>query len=140
MMKPGCKRPRIFFLAAVLALFATLPLQAEVREMSKKVGGTTVHYKMVLPNGYDAAKAYPGILALGGGSLRTRRLPLYLVPSALRGSPPRYARPETCLAHWAGRRPTLAGWRRPGSSARAERCRGNQRAIRRLGRLTDRNF
>src|SRR6266404_1548405 len=67
MFKPGCKRLRIFFLTAVLALFATLPLQAEVREMSKKVGGTIVRYKMVLFNGYNAAKAYPGILALGGG-------------------------------------------------------------------------
>jgi poly(3-hydroxybutyrate) depolymerase len=27
----------------------------------------TVHYKTVLPNGYDPAKAYPAILALGGG-------------------------------------------------------------------------
>ena len=28
--------------------------------MTKKVAGTTVHYKVVLPNGYDPAKAYPG--------------------------------------------------------------------------------
>jgi len=34
---------------------------------TKKVGSTTVHYKVALPNGYDPAKAYPGILALGGG-------------------------------------------------------------------------
>jgi len=27
----------------------------------------TVQYKVVLPNGYDPAKAYPAILALGGG-------------------------------------------------------------------------
>ena len=26
-----------------------------------------VHYKVVLPNGYDPAKAYPAILAFGGG-------------------------------------------------------------------------
>src|SRR5207302_2994465 len=26
-----------------------------------------VHYKTVLPNGYDPAKAYPAILAFGGG-------------------------------------------------------------------------
>ena len=40
-----------------------------IRAASKtaKVGATTVHYKVVLPNGYDPAKAYPGILALGGG-------------------------------------------------------------------------
>ena len=34
---------------------------------TRKVGATTVHYKVVLPTGYDPAKAYPAILALGGG-------------------------------------------------------------------------
>jgi predicted esterase len=43
------------------------PLQAEVIENTKKVGDTTVHYKTVLPNGHDPAKAYPAVLALGGG-------------------------------------------------------------------------
>jgi poly(3-hydroxybutyrate) depolymerase len=46
---------------------ATRSLHAEMIEMTKKVAGTTVLYKVVLPNGYDPAKAYPGILALGGG-------------------------------------------------------------------------
>src|SRR5215469_7610083 len=41
--------------------------QAELQEKAKKVGRTTVHYKVVLPNGYDADKAYPAILAFGGG-------------------------------------------------------------------------
>jgi predicted esterase len=55
-------------LAAVLvAMFSTQPVQAEVLEKSKKVARTTVRYKVVLPNAYDAAKAYPAILALGGG-------------------------------------------------------------------------
>jgi predicted peptidase len=36
-------------------------------EKTKKVGGVTVQYKVVLPDGYDSAKAYPGIIALGGG-------------------------------------------------------------------------
>ena len=49
--------------ALAVAMFATQPLQAELLEKTKKVGGTTVHYKVVLPNGYDPAKAYPGILA-----------------------------------------------------------------------------
>ena len=40
---------------------------AELRDMTKKVAGTTVHYKVVLPNGYDPGKAYPAILAIGGG-------------------------------------------------------------------------
>jgi poly(3-hydroxybutyrate) depolymerase len=38
-----------------------------VLEKTKNVGGTTVHYKTVLPNDYDPAKAYPAIVALGGG-------------------------------------------------------------------------
>jgi len=57
-------------LAVVIAasvMATTQPLHAELLEMTKKVAGTTVHYKVVLPNGYDPAKAYPGILALGGG-------------------------------------------------------------------------
>jgi poly(3-hydroxybutyrate) depolymerase len=52
---------------AVVLMFAARPLHAEQLEKTKKVGGTTVHYKVVLPNGYDQATAYPGIVALGGG-------------------------------------------------------------------------
>jgi predicted peptidase len=52
---------------AAVGIFLAAPLQAEVLENTKNVGGTTVHYKVVLPNGYDPAKAYPGILAMGGG-------------------------------------------------------------------------
>jgi len=55
------------FSAAVVAMFATRPVMAELLEKTKKVGDTTVHYKVVLPNGYDPAKAYPAILAFGGG-------------------------------------------------------------------------
>ena len=61
---------RLIPLAVVLAassLVATQPLHAELIDMTKKVAGTTIHYKVVLPNGYDPGKAYPGILALGGG-------------------------------------------------------------------------
>ncbi len=53
--------------AAGFSMFATQPLQAELLEKTKKAGGTNVRYKVVLPNGYDPAKAYPAILALGGG-------------------------------------------------------------------------
>ena len=53
--------------AAAVAIFAAQPLQADLLEKTKTVGGTTVHYKVVLPNGYDPATAYPAILALGGG-------------------------------------------------------------------------
>src|SRR5215470_1553467 len=57
----------LIFAAAVVGVFATLPLHAELLEKTKKVGNTNVHYKVVLPNGYDPSKAYPTILALGGG-------------------------------------------------------------------------
>src|SRR5437016_4712597 len=52
---------------AAIVMVATQPLHAELLEKTKKVGSTTVHYKAVLPNGYDPARAYPAILALGGG-------------------------------------------------------------------------
>jgi len=52
---------------AAVAISATQSLRAEQLEKTKKVGGTTVHYRVVLPNGYDPATAYPAILALGGG-------------------------------------------------------------------------
>src|SRR3984957_9673003 len=53
--------------AVVVVMFAIQPAKAELLEKSKKVAGTTVQYKVVLPNGYDPAKAYPAILAFGGG-------------------------------------------------------------------------
>ena len=51
----------------ILAICIIQPAGAELLEKSKKVGTTTVRYKVVLPDGYDPAKAYPAILALGGG-------------------------------------------------------------------------
>src|SRR3979409_1283698 len=53
--------------AAAIAMCAGQPLHAEQLEKTKKVGRTPVHYKVVLPAGYDPARAYPAILALGGG-------------------------------------------------------------------------
>jgi len=53
--------------AVVVAMFPTQPVRAELLEKTKKVAGTTVHYKVVLPNGYDSAKTYPALLAFGGG-------------------------------------------------------------------------
>src|SRR4029078_119117 len=55
------------FSAAVVLMFATQSARAELLEKTKKVAGLTVRYKVVLPNGYDPAKAYPAILAFGGG-------------------------------------------------------------------------
>ena len=67
-MKVPASRGLVF--AAIVAASAVIAPQrahADVRDMTKKVAGTTVRYKVVLPNGYDPAKAYPGILAIGGG-------------------------------------------------------------------------
>jgi hypothetical protein len=50
-----------------LAVLAAGPARADVMEKSRKVGRVTVQYKVVLPAGYDPAKAYPAIIALGGG-------------------------------------------------------------------------
>jgi poly(3-hydroxybutyrate) depolymerase len=52
---------------AAVATFAMRPLQAETLEKATTAAGMTVHYKVVLPEGYDPAKAYPAIVALGGG-------------------------------------------------------------------------
>jgi predicted esterase len=57
----------LFSAAVVVAMFTTQPVQAELLEKVKQVGGTTVRYKVVLPDGYNPAKAYPAILAFGGG-------------------------------------------------------------------------
>jgi poly(3-hydroxybutyrate) depolymerase len=57
-------------LAAVLvgaAIFSTAASQAELIEMKNNVAGTIVHYKVVLPDGYDPGNVYPGILVFGGG-------------------------------------------------------------------------
>ena len=72
----------VFVANAAFILAASAPLHAEVIALTKKVAATTVQYKVVLPNGYDPTKTYPGILALAGGpqtmnavdSLLTRNL------------------------------------------------------------------
>src|SRR5215510_9836559 len=58
---------RIASAVAIASALAVLPAQGGVLEQTKKVRGVTVHYKVVLPDGYDATKTYPAILALGGG-------------------------------------------------------------------------
>ena len=55
------------FAALLLVALAVPAAQAETLEKSRTVAGVTVQYKVVLPAGYDAAQAYPAILALGGG-------------------------------------------------------------------------
>src|ERR1700689_482462 len=67
MKQPKPKWMLLFSAAVVVAIFSSQPVQAELLEKTKKVAGTTVRYKVVLPDGYDPAKAYPAILAFGGG-------------------------------------------------------------------------
>src|ERR1700686_1787234 len=67
MRRQNLNRMLLAAATAAIVMFLSQPLRAEVIEKTKEVGGTTVHYKTVLPNGYDPAKAYPAILALGGG-------------------------------------------------------------------------
>jgi len=52
----------------MVLVFASRHAAAEVLEKSKNVAGVTAHYKVVLPNHYDAAKSYPAVLAFGGGA------------------------------------------------------------------------
>ena len=61
------KKHAIAAVVAACALVTVNTAHAELRDMTKKVAGTTLRYKVVLPDGYDPAKAYPAILALGGG-------------------------------------------------------------------------
>src|SRR5262245_11122664 len=52
---------------ALVAALATLDASASVVEKSTRAGGFDVQYKVILPDGYDAAKAYPAVLVMGGG-------------------------------------------------------------------------
>ena len=47
-----------------LACLSSLPqlAAADVTERVMRVAGTSVHYKLVLPDGYDAAQEYRGIV------------------------------------------------------------------------------
>ena len=54
---------------AALACLSSLPqlAAADVTERVMRVAGTSVHYKLVLPDGYDATQEYPAVLVMGGG-------------------------------------------------------------------------
>jgi len=61
-------RSVIISLALVGAASSLAPhASASVVEKSTRVAGVDVQYKVVLPDGYDAAKEYPAIVVLGGG-------------------------------------------------------------------------
>jgi len=67
MKQPNSQWTPLSSAVLVVAMFSTQPVKAELLEKTKKVGNTTVRYKVVLPDGYDPAKTYPAILAFGGG-------------------------------------------------------------------------
>jgi poly(3-hydroxybutyrate) depolymerase len=53
--------------ACVLLMVMAAGADAAVSERIMRVAGTSVSYKLVLPADYDAAKAYPAVLVMGGG-------------------------------------------------------------------------
>ncbi|HEX5045861.1 MAG TPA: alpha/beta hydrolase-fold protein [Gammaproteobacteria bacterium] len=60
-------RNSIRFAVVTAAAFAALDVSASTVEKSMRAGGFDVQYKVILPDGYDAAKAYPAVLVMGGG-------------------------------------------------------------------------
>jgi dipeptidyl aminopeptidase/acylaminoacyl peptidase len=57
-----------FVCGLAVAMLVSQSLFAEVLDKSVTLHGMQVHYKVVLPNGFDAAKTYPAILAFPGGA------------------------------------------------------------------------
>jgi predicted peptidase len=51
----------------IISLLVTQTAVADVAQRIMRVAGTSVHYKIVLPNGYDPAQSYPAMLVMGGG-------------------------------------------------------------------------
>jgi poly(3-hydroxybutyrate) depolymerase len=66
-MVVSLSRRRLMAVAVMAVITLGHPVRAEVLEKMTTSRGLTVHYKVVLPSGYDAAKTYPAIIALGGG-------------------------------------------------------------------------
>jgi poly(3-hydroxybutyrate) depolymerase len=60
-------RLRCALLFAAAAVLAPLDASARVTEHNMHVEGFAVRYKVVLPDDYDPAKEYPGVLVFGGG-------------------------------------------------------------------------
>jgi poly(3-hydroxybutyrate) depolymerase len=67
MTRPVSTRTIMAIATAAFLAGGFQPAHAEVIERTKKVSGMTVQYKVVLPDGYDPQKTYPGLLVLGGG-------------------------------------------------------------------------
>jgi predicted esterase len=60
-------RSEALWLMAAVLLLVSVPATADVLDETMNVGGTEVHYKVVLPKPYDPGKAYPAVLGFGGG-------------------------------------------------------------------------
>ena len=66
-MEPYRSRWAKLLFVAVVVMLAGQSLAADVLDKTKDIAGATIHYKVILPNGYDPAKAYPAVLAFPGG-------------------------------------------------------------------------
>ena len=62
----------------VAACVSTNGVEANTLEESGTFGGMRVNYRVVLPDGYDPARAYPAILAFTGGSQNERAVNTHL--------------------------------------------------------------
>jgi poly(3-hydroxybutyrate) depolymerase len=56
----------LFWAAAVL--LCTQRASAEMLDKTFTARGSTVHYKLILPDRYDPAKTYPAVISLAGGA------------------------------------------------------------------------
>jgi len=67
MIRSSRKLGRLRALAAFAVLAMAQGAAASVSEKNMHVDGLAVHYKVVLPDGYDPEKGYPAVLVMGGG-------------------------------------------------------------------------
>ena len=59
-------------IAVVIGCASAQPAAAEMIEKSGRFGGMQVTYKVVLPDGYSAARTYPVVLVFTGGPQQLR--------------------------------------------------------------------
>lgn len=63
---------RTSLLLALALLVGATPALAELIEKTGRYGGLSLTYKVLLPPGYDAGKAYPAVLVFTGGPQQLR--------------------------------------------------------------------
>jgi poly(3-hydroxybutyrate) depolymerase len=71
-------RFRLLSVLVAFAIFFGVNAPASTILKSGTFGGSKVEYKVVLPDGYDPARAYPVILAFGGGTQDMRMVDIGL--------------------------------------------------------------